>query len=72
LKMDIEGAEATVFDRSSRSWLQHVKNIVIELHGPPCRDQFFAALESFDYDLSTSGELTVCKNVRPRAWAAAG
>jgi FkbM family methyltransferase len=34
LKMDIEGAESSVFAESPESWLGNVSNLIIELHGP--------------------------------------
>jgi FkbM family methyltransferase len=63
LKVDIEGAERTVFG-DKVEWLEKVKNIVIELHGEDCARSFYSALETYRYDLSTSGELTVCTNIR--------
>jgi len=65
LKVDIERAELIVFGESARYWLHKVKNICIELHGKDCEEVFFAALNNFDYDLSHSGELTICRNLRP-------
>jgi FkbM family methyltransferase len=66
LKVDIEGSEVNVFGPESSSWLPKVRNICIELHGPRCDEAFFRALESFDYEQSRSGELTICTNLRPR------
>lgn len=64
LKLDIEGAEATLFSGDC-DWLGRVRNIVIELHGEACRQSFFDALGAYQYDLTTSGELTVCTTIRP-------
>lgn len=66
LKVDIERAELSVFGESSGSWLHRVRNICIELHGKDCEEVFFAALKDFDYELQHSGELTICRNLRPR------
>jgi len=63
LKIDIEGAELEVFGRTAPKWLKSVRNIVIELHNDDCEKAFFRALSGFRYDLSKSGELTVCKNI---------
>jgi FkbM family methyltransferase len=63
LKMDIEGSETVVFSKNYQNWLPKVKNIVIELHGPECDRALFEALDSYDYDLSTYGELTVCQQL---------
>jgi FkbM family methyltransferase len=66
LKVDIERAERSVFGESARSWLHKVRNICIELHGKDCEEVFFAALKDFHYELESSGELTICRNLRPR------
>jgi FkbM family methyltransferase len=66
LKVDIEGSEVNVFGPESSSWLHKVSNICIELHGPHCEEVFFHALRDFEYELSDSGELTVCTNLRPK------
>ena len=64
LKIDIEGAEAVVFGAGSADWLRCVDNIVIELHhDSPYGDApaaFFAAIEPYQFSVSTFGELTVC------------
>jgi FkbM family methyltransferase len=66
LKIDIEGAELHVFGPEAQLWLPRVRNICIELHGKECSERFFSALARFDYDLSESGELTICRNLRPQ------
>jgi FkbM family methyltransferase len=66
LKCDIEGSELELFGDNSSSWLPNVRNICIELHGADCERVFFEALKGFDYDLETSGELTMCRNLRPK------
>lgn len=67
LKVDIERAELSVFGaENAESWLKRVKNMCIELHGDDCAQVFFEALRNFDFDLGYSGELTVCRNLRPK------
>jgi FkbM family methyltransferase len=66
LKIDIERSELSVFTSADRTWLHKVRNICIELHGRDCEEAFFAALREFEYDLSYSGELAICRNLRPR------
>lgn len=66
LKMDIEGSESVVFFNKDAKWLTKVTNIVIELHGKECEQQFFNALSTYNYDLSQYGELTVCKRLSPK------
>jgi FkbM family methyltransferase len=66
LKVDIERAELAVFGEAASSWLHRVRNICIELHGKDSEKTFFAALKDFDYELGYSGELTICRNLRPK------
>jgi len=60
LKIDVEGAEANVFTAPDLSWLDRVKNIVIEIHGAECDRIFRAAIAHRDYALSRCSELLVC------------
>ena len=66
LKVDIERAELSVFGESAGVWISRVRNICIELHGKDCEEAFFGALQDFDYELQHAGELTICRNLRPR------
>jgi FkbM family methyltransferase len=68
LKMDIEGAEAVVFEKNYESWLSSVENMVIELHD----DTFFGKASDIvlnamstarEFSVSECGELTVFKSV---------
>jgi FkbM family methyltransferase len=65
LKVDIEGSEREVFapDSNARTWLERVDNLVIELHGPQCRQIFMDAIDGFGFDVSTCEELTVCRRL---------
>ncbi len=67
LKVDIEGSEVEVFNHTAAGWLSRVRNICIELHGDECRAVFLKALDDYSYELGTSGELTICRNLRARA-----
>jgi FkbM family methyltransferase len=69
LKVDIERGELSVFGESASRWLTRIRNICIELHGPDCEEVFFRAIADFDYELGHSGELTICRNLRPKAAA---
>jgi FkbM family methyltransferase len=66
LKVDIEGAELAVFVADAIRWLPRIRNICIELHTPECQEVFFRSLADFNYELEHSGELTICRNIRPR------
>jgi len=69
LKIDIEKAEKEVFSRNFEIWLNKVRNIVIELHDEESEEIFFKALAPYTYNLSRSGELTICKNISPESIA---
>ncbi|MEP0885056.1 FkbM family methyltransferase [Trichocoleus sp. ST-U3] len=64
LKVDIERSELVVFSENYEDWLSRVKNIVIELHDEECEKVFFKAVDRYKYDLSSCGELTVCKGMK--------
>lgn len=68
LKVDIEGSEAVVFSENYESWLEHVDNIAIELHDDTmfgdCTAIFERAIAGRGFNMSRSGELTVCKTDR--------
>lgn len=63
LKVDIEGAEAVIFDRKY-SWLDQIDRIAIELHDDTVfgctTDKFFGVIDQSVFDISKSGELTIC------------
>lgn len=69
LKVDIEGAEAVIFSTNYAPWLGRVDTIVIELHDDAtlgrASEAFFAAIDGRGYQVSRSGELTVCTPTRP-------
>jgi FkbM family methyltransferase len=65
LKVDIEGSEKVIFAHNYESWLDRVQNLVIELHDEECEKTFFKAMSKYKYDLSQSGELTVCQKIVP-------
>lgn len=66
LKIDIEGAEAVVFSKSYRTWIDHVQTFLIELHGPECTEVFRRALEGRAYAFSQRGEVTVATRFKGR------
>jgi FkbM family methyltransferase len=63
LKIDIEGSELDLFMEGAGRWLPSVSNIAIELHGAECEKVFTAAMANYSYELSHSGELTICKKI---------
>jgi FkbM family methyltransferase len=67
LKVDIEGAEALLFNDDAREWISKCESIVIELHGPECEKAFLESIRRLPFDISRSGELTVCLRRAPEA-----
>jgi FkbM family methyltransferase len=55
LKLDIEGSEEQLFSSDYESWIGHVKNMMIELHGQRCRDVVLAATQESGFSVSQSG-----------------
>jgi FkbM family methyltransferase len=68
LKVDIEGSEIELFSADSDlSWLDGVRNMAIELHGPECERVVRGALWGLDFRESVSGELNVFLGMHRRA-----
>ena len=68
LKIDIEGAERTIFDSSAHHWLPHVATLVIEQHDrfiPDCSKILFRALDAYDYVLDFRGECLIVRFLHP-------
>jgi FkbM family methyltransferase len=67
LKVDIEGAEATVFKRGTGvdEWIDRVDVIAIELHDDsefgPCSAAFLSLVAEEGFQISRYGELTICR-----------
>jgi FkbM family methyltransferase len=66
LKVDIEKAENELFSTATESWLRLTRNMAIELHGLDSEEIVRAALSAFTCEASTSGELTLYRNIRHR------
>jgi hypothetical protein len=59
LKIDIEGSELELFGGET-PWLDHVDNIVIDIHDAACAAAFAKAVSRFTPTISKYGELTCC------------
>ncbi|WP_430895819.1 MULTISPECIES: FkbM family methyltransferase [unclassified Paraflavitalea] len=62
LKIDIEGAEVSLFKDNYTEWLSKTGCIIIELHDwvkPGCAEVFFKALSNYHYNFSYKGESVV-------------
>jgi FkbM family methyltransferase len=72
LKIDIEGAETSLFGPKSQcqNWLRRVDQIAIELHdtrtGGEASRLFLAALGSEEWAFTKSGELTLARRIQRR------
>lgn len=66
LKLDVEKAEMVIFNDPNLTWIKHVRNIVIELHNEKATQIFRRAMEPYAYDFLTSGELSMCRNIRSK------
>lgn len=65
LKLDIEGAEMSVFQEGYEEWLPKVRLLIIELHErmrPGCTEVFEKAIAKYPFDKSISGENLVYIN----------
>ncbi|MGQ0811318.1 MAG: FkbM family methyltransferase [Nitrospiraceae bacterium] len=69
LKVDVEGAEAVIFADNYEAWLDKVDAIAIELHDDSIfgngSEVFFRAINGQGFQVSHSGELTVCRRPDP-------
>jgi hypothetical protein len=66
LKIDIEGAEENVFlsdPESCKQWLQHVRYLAIELHGPALDIKIKDLLRKCGFALFQTGETTYARNL---------
>lgn len=65
LKVDIEGAEAVVFDGTCASWIDSVDNLAIELHDDSefgmCSPVFWRAVADRGFSFARSGELVIAR-----------
>jgi FkbM family methyltransferase len=64
LKMDVEGSDVVIFWQTP-AWLSQVDNIAIELHDDSsfgsATNAFYSAIENEGFQISYSGELTICQ-----------
>jgi len=65
LKIDIEGSEEWLFSQHT-GWLDRVRNLCIEIHGPRCENAVFEALKPYRFARTLSGEYHVIQNLERR------
>ena len=63
LKMDVEGAEQVIFSEACHAWLDNVRMLIIEIHGPEARATFETAISksNFNWDHTRHGENDVLR-----------
>ncbi|MFN0318367.1 MAG: FkbM family methyltransferase [Burkholderiales bacterium] len=62
LKLDIEGAELQVFSAPDLGWIDRVRVLAIELHGPRAERAVESAMEIRGFSKQRSGEKIVFRN----------
>jgi FkbM family methyltransferase len=63
VKIDIEGGERDLFANGDVSWVRHVKNIAIEIHGDSCAAAVESGLSNFRFDVENCGEITMYSGI---------
>ena len=66
LKIDIEGAESTLFGEDVLGWLNCVRNFCVEIHSAEAASIIERALQSFRFESLQSGEYNAYLNLTPR------
>jgi FkbM family methyltransferase len=66
LKIDIEGAESTLFGEDAESWLKCVRNFCVEIHSTEAASIIERALRGFEFEILQSGEYRVYLNLTPK------
>src|SRR5262249_11514053 len=61
LKIDIEGSEAEIFSSGFEPWLTRTGTVVIETHGPECREVFLQAARSCGFQVKSAGSVMVAR-----------
>jgi FkbM family methyltransferase len=65
LKIDIEGAESTLFGEDAESWLKCVRNLCVEIHSIEAASIIEEALRRFRFESLQSGEYSAYLNLTP-------
>jgi len=61
LKIDIEGGERELFANGFESWLSRTRTIVIETHGPECREVFLRAIMPYGFKIQETEYVTIAR-----------
>ncbi|MGE4288397.1 MAG: FkbM family methyltransferase [Salinivirgaceae bacterium] len=65
LKIDIEGAEKSLFKENYEDWLPKVRILIVEIHDyidTKCRERVFNAISNYNFSHYCYGENTVFRN----------
>ncbi len=63
LKIDIEGAEAAVFDGNVQPWLRRVDCLLIEIHGETCNAAVTGVMAAEPFTRTECDELSVFRRI---------
>jgi FkbM family methyltransferase len=61
LKIDIEGGERELFASGFESWLSRTRTIVIETHGPECREMFLQAVQPYGFKVQDAEYVMIAR-----------
>jgi len=56
LKLDIEGAEEALFTENYEEWIDHVRAMIVEVHGAKAKEAVMSVMTKRDFHLERQGE----------------
>jgi FkbM family methyltransferase len=59
LKLDIEGAEEALFTENYEEWIDHVRTLIVEVHGPKAKEAVMSVMTKRDFHMEQQGEKLV-------------
>lgn len=54
LKLDIEGAEEALFIENYEEWIDHVRTLIVEVHGPKAKEAVMSVMTKRDFHMEKS------------------
>src|ERR1700736_2203486 len=59
LKLDIEGAEEALFTENYEEWIDHVRALIVEVHGAKAKEAVMSVMTKRDFHMEQQGEKLV-------------
>jgi Methyltransferase FkbM domain len=59
LKLDIEGAEEALFTKNCEEWIDHVRALIVEVHGAKAKEAVISVMTKRDFRMEQQGEKLV-------------